>query len=65
MLAGGMGNIRNEWIEKGEMLPGDALIVLGGPGMLIGLGGVLQVRRSPAQVSRASTLQASNEAIPK
>ena len=39
MLAGGMGNIRNEWIEKGEMLPGDALIVLGGPGMLIGLGG--------------------------
>ena len=41
MLAGGMGNIRNEWIEKGEMLPGDALIVLGGPGMLIGLGGCL------------------------
>ena len=39
MLAGGMGNIRNEWIEKGEMLPGDALIVLGGPSMLIGLGG--------------------------
>jgi phosphoribosylformylglycinamidine synthase len=39
MLAGGLGNIRREHVEKGEILPGYALIALGGPGMLIGLGG--------------------------
>ena len=39
MLAGGLGNIREEHVEKGAMLPGYALIVLGGPAMLIGLGG--------------------------
>jgi phosphoribosylformylglycinamidine synthase len=39
MLAGGLGNIRAPHIEKGAMLPGYALVVLGGPAMLIGLGG--------------------------
>ncbi len=39
MLAGGLGNIRREHIEKGEIKPGYALIALGGPAMLIGLGG--------------------------
>src|SRR5690606_38445170 len=39
MLAGGVGNIRNEHVQKGEIRPGDKLIVLGGPAMLIGLGG--------------------------
>lgn len=39
MLAGGLGNIRPEHIEKRPIHPGDALIVLGGPAMLIGLGG--------------------------
>ncbi len=39
MLAGGLGNIREEHIQKGQILPGDKLIVLGGPAMLIGLGG--------------------------
>jgi phosphoribosylformylglycinamidine synthase len=39
MLAGGLGNIRAEHVEKGTMQPGDLLIVLGGPAMLIGLGG--------------------------
>jgi phosphoribosylformylglycinamidine synthase len=39
MLAGGMGNIRAEHVEKGAMKPGYALVVLGGPAMLIGLGG--------------------------
>jgi len=39
MLAGGLGNIRAEHVEKGEMKPGYALVVLGGPAMLIGLGG--------------------------
>jgi len=39
MLAGGLGNIRAEHVAKGEIAPGDHLIVLGGPCMLIGLGG--------------------------
>jgi phosphoribosylformylglycinamidine synthase len=39
MLAGGLGNIRKEHVEKGEIKPGYALIALGGPAMLIGLGG--------------------------
>ncbi len=39
MLAGGLGNIRADHIKKGAINPGDQLVVLGGPAMLIGLGG--------------------------
>jgi len=39
MVAGGLGNIRAEHIAKREFPPGTPLIVLGGPAMLIGLGG--------------------------
>ncbi|WP_445375865.1 phosphoribosylformylglycinamidine synthase [Photorhabdus tasmaniensis] len=39
MLAGGMGNIRDEHVKKGEISVGAKLIVLGGPSMNIGLGG--------------------------
>ncbi|MEP0073853.1 MAG: phosphoribosylformylglycinamidine synthase [Marinomonas sp.] len=39
MLAGGLGNIRREHVEKKEIKVGAQLIVLGGPAMLIGLGG--------------------------
>ncbi len=39
MLAGGLGNIQEGHIKKGAINPGDQLIVLGGPCMLIGLGG--------------------------
>ena len=39
MVAGGYGNIREEHVEKGDFRPGAKLIVLGGPAMLIGLGG--------------------------
>lgn len=39
MIAGGYGNIREEHIEQFEFDPGCKLIVLGGPAMLIGLGG--------------------------
>ncbi|WP_339410375.1 phosphoribosylformylglycinamidine synthase [Pseudomonas sp. EA_35y_Pfl2_R5] len=39
MLAGGMGNIRADHVQKGEITVGAKLIVLGGPAMLIGLGG--------------------------
>ncbi|MDN3652090.1 phosphoribosylformylglycinamidine synthase [Thalassotalea ponticola] len=39
MIAGGLGNIRSEHVEKGEIVVGAALIALGGPAMNIGLGG--------------------------
>ncbi len=39
MLAGGLGNIRARDVRKGRIEPGDRLVVLGGPAMLIGLGG--------------------------
>ena len=39
MLAGGLGNVRRDQARKGEVPVGATLVVLGGPGMLIGLGG--------------------------
>jgi phosphoribosylformylglycinamidine synthase len=39
MLAGGLGNIRPPHVAKAEVTVGALLIVLGGPAMLIGLGG--------------------------
>ncbi|NCA72052.1 MAG: phosphoribosylformylglycinamidine synthase [Sphingobacteriia bacterium] len=39
MLAGGLGNIRSEHVAKRAFPPGTPLVVLGGPAMLIGLGG--------------------------
>jgi len=39
MIAGGMGNIRDQHVQKAEIKPGYHVIVLGGPAMLIGLGG--------------------------
>jgi phosphoribosylformylglycinamidine synthase len=39
MIAGGLGNIRRSDVEKREVLEGSPLVVLGGPAMLIGLGG--------------------------
>ncbi len=39
MIAGGLGNIRDEHVQKTEFPGGTPLVVLGGPAMLIGLGG--------------------------
>ena len=39
MIAGGLGNIRADHVQKGEIAESAKLIVLGGPAMLIGLGG--------------------------
>ncbi|BAU49502.1 phosphoribosylformylglycinamidine synthase [Sulfurifustis variabilis] len=39
MLAGGLGNIRAQHIEKREIPAGAKIVVIGGPAMLIGLGG--------------------------
>ena len=39
MIAGGLGNIREPHVKKRDMPEGSLLVVLGGPAMLIGLGG--------------------------
>ena len=39
MIAGGLGNIRECHVQKEVIPPGAQLVVLGGPAMLIGLGG--------------------------
>ena len=39
MIAGGVGNIRREHVHKCEIPAGASIVVLGGPAMLIGLGG--------------------------
>ena len=39
MIAGGVGNIRDDQTSKRELPPGTLLVQLGGPGMRIGLGG--------------------------
>jgi len=39
MLAGGIGTIREGHVRKAKIPPGTPIVVLGGPAMLIGLGG--------------------------
>ncbi len=39
MIAGGLGSIRPDDVHKGHIPPGAPIIVLGGPALLIGLGG--------------------------
>jgi len=39
MIAGGMGNVRRKHVDKCEIPVGAKVVVLGGPAMLIGLGG--------------------------
>ncbi len=39
MIAGGLGNIRRQHVEKSRIEAGASIVVLGGPAMLIGLGG--------------------------
>ena len=39
MVAGGLGSVRRQNVEKKDVVVGALLVVLGGPSMLIGLGG--------------------------
>ncbi|OCH89042.1 phosphoribosylformylglycinamidin [Obba rivulosa] len=39
MIAGGLGNVRPSFAMKSKISPGAKIVVLGGPGLLIGLGG--------------------------
>ncbi len=51
MLAGGLGSIDREQVEKQRLRPGDAIVVLGGPAMLIGLGGGAASSVASGQIS--------------
>lgn len=66
MIAGGLGTIENRDVEKQALQPGDQLIVLGGPAMLIGFGGgtasSMQTGASDEQLDFAS-VQRSNPEI--
>ncbi len=54
MLAGGIGNIRADHVQKGEIVVGAKLIVLGGPAMNIGLGGGAASSMASASLMRIS-----------
>jgi phosphoribosylformylglycinamidine synthase len=53
MLAGGLGNIRPQHTQKGEITVGAKLIALGGPAMNIGLGGGAASSMTSGQSSEA------------
>ncbi|KAG2135460.1 CobB/CobQ-like glutamine amidotransferase domain-containing protein [Suillus clintonianus] len=53
MIAGGYGNVRPQFAIKTRISPGAKIVVLGGPGMLIGLGG----GAASSQVSGASSAE--------
>lgn len=49
MLAGGLGNVRPALVHKNEVPAGAALVVMGGPAFLIGLGGGAASSRDQGQ----------------
>lgn len=53
MIAGGYGNVRPQFAKKSPFKPGAKIVVLGGPGLLIGLGG----GAASSQVSGASSAE--------
>ncbi len=53
MIAGGYGNVRPQFSKKRPISPGAKIVVLGGPGLLIGLGG----GAASSQVSGASSAE--------
>ncbi|GLB44218.1 putative cobB/CobQ-like glutamine amidotransferase domain containing protein [Lyophyllum shimeji] len=53
MIAGGYGNVRPQFAKKASIKPGSKIVVLGGPGLLIGLGG----GAASSQVSGASSAE--------
>jgi len=65
MIAGGYGNIRGQHVEKLAVIEGAALVVLGGPAMLIGLGGgaasSMATGASSAELDFASVQRANPE----
>ncbi len=65
MIAGGYGSIREQHVHKREVVEGARLVVLGGPAMLIGLGGgaasSMATGSSHAELDFASVQRANPE----
>ncbi len=65
MIAGGLGNIRDQHVAKNRLPAGSLIIVLGGPAMLIGLGGgaasSMQSGSSDASLDFASVQRGNGE----
>jgi len=65
MIAGGYGSVREGHVEKREVVAGAKLVVLGGPAMLIGLGGAagssMATGASSAELDYASVQRANPE----
>jgi phosphoribosylformylglycinamidine synthase len=65
MIAGGLGNIGSQHVEKRAIGPGAKIIVIGGPAMLIGLGGgaasSMATGASAAELDFASVQRANAE----
>ena len=65
MIAGGLGNIRDGDVQKQKMPIGTQIIVMGGPAMLIGLGGStsasMQAGASTADLDFASVQRGNGE----
>ncbi|KAI8450611.1 phosphoribosylformylglycinamidine synthase [Phakopsora pachyrhizi] len=65
MIAGGVGNVRPQLISKKKLAPNSKIIVLGGPGLLIGLGGgaasSIQSGSSSAELDFASVQRENAE----
>ncbi len=65
MICGGLGNIDAKQVEKLKLEPGNLLIILGGPGMLVGLGGgagsSMQAGQSSEELDFASVQRANAE----
>jgi phosphoribosylformylglycinamidine synthase len=66
MIAGGVGNIRGQHVEKHDLPPLAQVVVLGGPAMLIGLGGGAASSMASGQSQEAldfASVQRSNPEI--
>ena len=65
MIAGGMGHVRDGHVQKHAIPEGSAIVVLGGPALLIGLGGgaasSMATGDSAAQLDFASVQRANPE----
>ena len=61
MLAGGLGNIKREHIEKPALSTGEKIICLGGPAMLIGLGGGAASSMASGMMMKHSILPLFND----
>ncbi|MES2971952.1 MAG: phosphoribosylformylglycinamidine synthase [Patescibacteria group bacterium] len=65
MIAGGIGNIRDQHVQKRKLSVGAKLIYIGGPAMLIGLGGgtgaSMESGKSGAELDFASVQRANAE----